>query len=82
MRTKKENMKWIKNDIINKYQYKNYVIYEKETEDGYEYYIQNEKYGIISFMFGLTKDNNEQNKIIVYNNLESYIQLYQEKYED
>ena len=75
-------MEEIKNDIIKKYVYKNYVIYEKETEDSFEYYIQNEKYGVISLMFGLTKEDKEQNLIVVYNNLEDYIKDYKQDYED
>ena len=80
-------MKEIKNDIIKKYQYKEYVVYVKETKSCYEYYLQNEQYGVLTLMFGLPKSRNinndiENNIIIVYHNIENYIKTYKEEYED
>lgn len=75
-------MKEVKNDIIKKLVYKDYVVYIKETNDCYESYLQNEKYGIIDFMFGVKKDANCLKDYIklVNSNINDYIDLYKEKY--
>lgn len=81
-------MKEIKNDVIKKYSYENYVIYIKDTtKNGYELYeayLQNEEYGVISLMFGTLKQNGsfEQFIEIVKHNLDSYIGYYKEEYKD
>lgn len=81
-------MKEIKNDIIKKYKYENYVIYIKDTTKNnyelYEAYLQNEEYGVISLMFGALKQNQtfEQFMELVEHNLECYIGSYQEDIED
>ena len=85
-------MKKIKNDIIEKYSYKDYIIYIKETDDSYESYLQNEKYGVISLMFGISKEQcfNKVHKYYtlipfekyIEKNIEDYIKLYQSEYED
>ena len=79
-------MKEVKNDIIKKYEYKDYVVYVKvNEEDGfYDYYLQNEKeqYGIISLMFGVPTSDIENIEEIIENNIEDYIKLYKEDYED
>ena len=80
-------MKEIKNDMIKKYQYKEYVIYVKDTKYGYEYYLQNEKYGVLELMFGLPKNRDLENDIendiiVVFHNLDNYIKNYKEQYED
>ena len=80
-------MKEIENDIIKKYQYKEYVVYVKETKSCYEYYLQQEQYGVLTLMFGLPKNRDlendiENNIIVVYHNIEDYIETYKEDYED
>ena len=77
-------MKEIKNDIIKKYSYKDYVIYIKETKDSYESYLQNEKYGIISLMYGISKEQNtlEDLMTILNDNIDVDIKIYQDEYED
>lgn len=79
-------MKEIENDIIKKYEYKNYVVYVKYNEEEliYDYYLQNEKeqYGIISLMFGVPTSDIEDIEEIIESNIEEYIKLYQEDYED
>ncbi len=85
-------MEEIKNDIIKKYKYKNYVIYIKETEDSYESYLQNEDYGVISLMFGISKEQvfNKVHKYytlipfinLIEKNIEDYILTYKIDYED
>ena len=75
-------MKEIENDIIKKFSYKDYVVYIKETNECYESYIQNERYGVIDFMFGVRKDTNylEDYIELVQCNIKDYIDLYKEKY--
>ena len=77
-------MKEIENDIIKKYQYKGYVIYAKycKKELCYEFYLQNEKYGIMNFMFGIPKSDMEFFKEIVLYDIENYIDNYKKDYED
>lgn len=77
-------MKEIKNDIIKKYKYKDYVIYIKETNISYEYYLQNEKYGIIELMFGVSKEQNtlEEFLEIVKDNIDIDIEYYKRENED
>lgn len=77
-------MKEIKNDIIKKFVYGDYVIYIKETSSTYESYLQNEAYGVIDLMFGGTKEQNTLEEFIdlVHNNIVDYIQCYQKEYED
>lgn len=84
-------MKEIKNDFIKKYQYEDYVIYIKDIKedskkyDSYEFYLQNEEYGVIMLMFGILKSDIEDTKgmeEIIKNNIENYIALYQEEIED
>lgn len=72
-----------KNDIIKKYKYKNYVIYIKEAENTFESYLQNEDYGIIMLMFGVSKEASFQLlKNIIESNIEEYIKIYIINYED
>lgn len=73
------NIKEIKNDIIKKYQYKEYVVYVKETKSCYEYYLQDEQYGVISLMFGLLKSDIEDMEEIIESNIEDYIESYKEE---
>jgi len=77
-------MKEIKNDIRKKYQYKDYVVYVKYNEEEltYEFYLQNEKYGIISLMFGIPKSDIEDIESIILANIEDYILTYKVDYED
>lgn len=74
-----------KSDIIKQFIYKkniNYVIYVKDTISTYEFYLQNENYGIISLMFGIPKCDIKDMEEIIKSNIENYIELYQEEYED
>ena len=73
-----------KNDIIKKYKYNNYVIYIKETENTLESYLQNEKYGIINLMFGVSKEQNTLEELleIVKDNIDNDIKHYKKSYED
>lgn len=77
-------MKEIKNDIIKKYKYKDYYIYIQESENMYESYLQKQNNGIISFMFGVNKRNNDLEDFIylVEVNVEDYIDSYELDYED
>lgn len=84
-------MKEIKNDIIKKYQYGDYVVYIKDVKEdsknygSYEIYLQNEKYGVIDLMFGLLKceiKDVKKMEEIIKNNLLDYIETYKEEYED
>ena len=75
-------MEEIKNDFIKKYSYKNYVVYIKETNISYEYYLQNEEYGVISLMFGIPKSDIKDIENIILANIEDYIETYKEEYED
>lgn len=74
----------IENDIIKKYQYKDYVIYAKYNEKdlSYEYYLQNEEYGIIDFMFGIPKSDVDFFEEIVLYDVENYIDNYKKEFED
>lgn len=74
-----------KSDFIKQFIYKkdiNYVIYVKDTITTYEFYLQNEDYGIIMLMFGIPKSDIEDMGEIIKSNIENYIELYQEQYED
>lgn len=78
-------MKEVKNDVIKKFEYGEYVIYIKDTSnDYYEAYIQNEKYGIISLMIGVYKKGSSLEDFINWleNDLDNYICEYKENYED
>ena len=76
-------MEEIKNDFIKKYSYKNYVVYIKETNISYEYYLQNEKYGIIELMFGASKENITLEELleIVKDNIDISIEYYKRENE-
>ena len=77
-------MKEIENDIIKKYQYKDYVVYVKEVLDSYECYLQKECYGIIDLMFGINKDDYSLHafEYLILANIEDYIKIYQQEIED
>lgn len=77
-------MKEIKNDIRKKYKYKEYVVYVKWNFKNlcYEFYLQNENYGIISLMFGIPKCDIKDMEEIIKNNLLDYIKIYKQDYED
>lgn len=77
-------MKEIKNDIIKKYKYKDYYIYIQESDNMYESYLQKRNNGIISFMFGANKRNNDLEDFIylIEVNVEDYIDSYELDYED
>lgn len=74
-------MKELKNDIIKKYKYYDYVVYVKDIDGCYEFYLQKEKDGIMNFMFGLLKKDQtlEQALIIVKYNIDEYIDIYKEE---
>lgn len=76
-------MKELENDIIKKYSYKDYVVYIKESSKEYECYIQNEYYGIINCMFGLSKEqvSLEQLIDIINDNLKQEIEYYKQEFE-
>ncbi len=79
-----------KNDFIKKYQYthyktkEQYVVYIKETNESYEYYLQNEKYGIIELMFALYKEQSTLEELleIVTDNIDIDIEYYKRENED
>lgn len=76
-----------KNDFIKKYKYdkyEDYVIYIKETSHCYEYYLQNEKYGIIALMFGVNKEETtlEDFMQIIVDIIGMDIKYYKKEYED
>ena len=77
-------MKEIKNDIIKKFIYGDYVIYIKETRTSYESYLQNESYSIIGLMFGVPKGQQTLEEFIslVNINIIDYINGYKKDYED
>lgn len=77
-------MKEIKNDVIKKYKYKDYYIYIQESENMFESYLQKQNNGIISFMFGVNKRNNDLEDFIylIEVNVEDYIDSYELDYED
>ena len=77
-------MKEIKNDIIKKYSYKDYVVYVKNYDDSYECYLQKESIGIMYFMFGLLKEYHDLETIkqTIKGNIEDYIVDYKEEFED
>lgn len=74
-----------KSDIIRQFIYRkniNYIVYVKDTISTYEFYLQNEEYGVISLMFGIPKSDIKDIEEIIESNIENYIELYQEEYED
>lgn len=77
-------MQEIKNDIIGKYSYKNYIIYIKETGESYEYYLQNEKYGVIYMIYGVDKEKNTLEELlqICAENIDNDIIFYKQRFED
>ena len=77
-------MKKVKNDIIKKYSYKDYVIYIKENEKSYESYLQNEQYGIITLMFGVDKKRCSFKEFVnlIEKHIEDYIYIYIKDYEE
>lgn len=77
----------IKSQIIKEFIYKSdikYVVYIKETINSYEAYLQNEDCGVISLMFGIDKNQTKLDNfiIMVNDNLQEYIELYKQDYED
>ena len=74
----------IKNDIIKKYSYIDYVVYVKEVLDSYEFYLQKESYGVIDLMFGVMKEDYSLKEIenLIESNIEDYIEIYKQDYED
>lgn len=81
-------MKEVKNDIVKKFEYNVnndiYFIYIVETKYGYGCYLQNSRYGVMSLMFGLPKEQNtlEETIEIVRNSLGDEIATYKELYEE
>lgn len=74
----------IENDIIKKYSYKDYVVYVKEVLESYEFYLQKESYGVIDFMFGVMKEDYSLKEMedLIESNIEDYIEIYEQDYED
>lgn len=77
-------MEEIKNDIRKKYKYKEYVVYVKWNFKNlcYEFYLQNEDYGIIMLMFGIPKSDINDMENIILANIEDCIEIYKQDYED
>jgi len=75
-----------KNDFIKKFEYGDYLIYIKDCISHYESYIQHKEYGIIQLMFGIDTAKNRitlQDFINTVNsNIEEYIEIYKQDYED
>lgn len=76
-------MKELENDIIKKYSYEDYVVYIKENTNIYECYLQNENYGFIHCMFGLSKEqvSLEQLMDVINDNLKQEIEYYKQEFE-
>lgn len=66
------------------FQYENYFVeIEETTKDNeilQEFWLYKDNYGIKMYMFGIKKDEDYIN--ILINNLEEYIDIYCEDYED
>ena len=77
-------MKEIENDIVKKYQYKDYVVYVKEVLESYECYLQKECYAVIDLMFGINKQDYslKEFEYLIIANIEDYIEIYKQEYED
>lgn len=77
-------MKEVKNDIIKKYEYKDYYIYIKETEESFEYYLQHKDYAVMYMMYGVDKEQNtvEELLVICMDNIDNDIKFYKKNYED
>lgn len=77
-------MKEIKNKVLKTYEYWDHLIYLIDENESYGFYLQNAKYGIISLIFGLKKSENtlEDTIDIIKTNLDDYIKIYHNLYED
>lgn len=77
-------MKEVKNDIIKKYEYKNYYIYIKETEESFEYYLQHKDYAVMYMMYGTDKEESTLKELltICMYNIDNDIMFYKNEYED
>lgn len=77
-------MKEIKNKVLKTFEHDNYLIYLIDENDSYGFYMQNVSYGIISLIFGFKKAENTLKDTInmVESNLDNYIQIYKNLYED
>ena len=73
-------MKKVKNDIIKKYEYKDYFVYIKETDDSYEWYLQKDNYCDMSLVFGVLKKSCTYKgfKMLIEINIDEYIKKYEE----
>lgn len=72
-------MKIIKEEIGN------YIFYIIPEEKMQAFYIKNKNYADLMYMFGIMKELNyteEQLKSLLYRNVEEYITLYQNEWED
>jgi hypothetical protein len=77
-----KDIKLLKVYQVNEYEYNNYLIYIFEDEENYELYLQNKNYGVLALMYGVPKEQNTLEELLNCYNLDEYIQIYQEEYED
>ena len=77
-----KDIKLLKVFQINEYEYCNYYYYIFEDEENYYSYLQNKNYGVLMLVYGVEKEQQTLEDFINCYNLDEYIQIYQEKYED
>lgn len=77
-----KDIKLLKVYQVDEYEYNNYLIYIFEDEENYELYLQNKNYGVLALMYGVPKEQNTLEELLSCYNLDEYIQIYQEEYED
>lgn len=77
-------MKEIKNDFIKKFEYGDYLIYIKETEESYECYLTHKDYCVMYMVYGVSKDTNTLEDLleIEQDNIDTDIKFYKNEYED
>ena len=64
---------------------KEYLVEVYEKDDYVNFYLSNVKYGIKSEMFAVPKkdcNNEKRAKELIKNNIEDYIKIYREEFED
>ena len=75
-----KDIKLLKVVQVDEDKYKDYLVYLYETEDTYEMYLTNKKYGIMCLVMGVNKVINPD-KLLDFNFLED-IEYYRDNFED
>lgn len=75
-----KDIKLLKVVQVDEDKYKDYLVYLFETEDIYEMYLTNKKYGIMYLVMGVNKVINPD-KLLDFNFLED-IEYYRDNFED